>query len=81
MCNEAMRADRRACTREDYDTLLRAKGFTQYKAGYIPYSIVDGWQKIRKDFAYWRAAVKGAETASTPRSAPDSRRTASCARS
>jgi hypothetical protein len=53
-------------TREEYDTLLRAKGITQYKAGYLPYSIVDGWQQIRKDFAYWRAAVKGAETATTP---------------
>lgn len=53
-------------TREEYDTLLRAKGLTQYKAGYLPYSIVDGWQQIRKDFAYWRAAVKGAEAATTP---------------
>src|SRR5262249_15408974 len=31
--------------------------------GYLPYSIVDGWQQIRKDFAYWRAAGKGTETA------------------
>ena len=53
-------------TREDYDTLLRAKGFTQYRAGYLPYAIVDGWQQIAKDFAYWRAASKGAETAATP---------------
>jgi hypothetical protein len=53
-------------TRREYDTLLRAKGFDQYQAGYLPYSIVDGWQQIRKDFAYWRAAVKGAETAATP---------------
>jgi hypothetical protein len=27
-------------TREAYDTELRAKGYTQYKAGYLPYSIV-----------------------------------------
>jgi hypothetical protein len=53
-------------TREDYDTKLRARGFTQYKAGYLPYAIVDGWQQIAKDFAYWRAASKGAETAATP---------------
>ena len=53
-------------TREDYDTLLRARGFTQYRAGYLPYAIVDGWQQIAKDFAYWRAAAKGAETAATP---------------
>ena len=50
-------------TREQYDTLLRAKGSTQYKAGYLPYAIVDGWQQLRKDFAYWRATKKGAETA------------------
>src|SRR5215469_662596 len=33
-------------TREAYDTALRAKGFTQYQAGYLPYSITDGWQQI-----------------------------------
>src|SRR5882757_7797139 len=32
-------------TRERYDTMLRAGGSTQYKAGYLPYSIVDGWQQ------------------------------------
>src|SRR5262245_20608944 len=53
-------------TREAYDTQLSAGGSTQYKAGYLPYSIVDGWQQIRKDFAYWRAAVKGAGTAISP---------------
>lgn len=31
-------------TREEYDTLLRAGGKTQCKAGYLPYSIVDGCQ-------------------------------------
>ena len=35
------------------------KGFSQYDAGYVPYAIVVGWQQIRKDFAYWRADVKG----------------------
>lgn len=58
--------DQLPMTREDYDTQLRAGGSTQYKAAYIPYSIVDGWRQIRKDFAYWRAAVKGVETASSP---------------
>jgi hypothetical protein len=45
-------------TRDGYDTELRAKGITQYKAGFPPYSIVDGWQRIRKDFAYWRATCR-----------------------
>lgn len=49
-------------TREAYDTALRAQDFTQYRAGYLYYSIVDGWQQVRKDFAYWRADVKAIET-------------------
>lgn len=52
-------------TREAYDTALRAKGFTQYRAGYLPLSIVDGWQQLVKDFAYWRAASVGARTAAS----------------
>jgi hypothetical protein len=58
--------DKLPVTREAYDTWLRAGGSTQYRAGYLPYSMVDGWQQLVKDFAYWRAAVKGAETAATP---------------
>src|SRR5580693_290609 len=46
-------------TRSDYDTALRAVGATQYKAGYLPYSIVDGFQQLKTDFAYWRADVAG----------------------
>ncbi len=53
-------------TREEYDTRLRAAGSTQYKAGYLPYSIVDGWEQIVKDFAYWRADLKGEATATDP---------------
>jgi hypothetical protein len=46
-------------TRADYDSALRAVGATQYKAGYLPYSIVDGWQQLREDLAYWRVAAAG----------------------
>jgi hypothetical protein len=53
-------------TREAYDTALRAKNFTQYKAGYLPLSIVDGWQQLGKDFAYWRAAVVASGNALDP---------------
>lgn len=42
-------------TREAYDTALRKAGTDQYKEGYLPYSIADGWEALRKDFAYWRA--------------------------
>ena len=44
-------------TREDYDTDLRSKGTDEYEVGFLPYSIVDGWEQLQKDFAYWRADV------------------------
>jgi hypothetical protein len=53
-------------TREAYDAALRGKSFTQYKAGYLPLSIVDGWQQLAKDFAYWRAAVVASRNAVDP---------------
>jgi hypothetical protein len=49
-------------TREEYDTALRAVGSDSWKAGWLPYAIVDDWQQLAKDFAYWRvdsAAAKG----------------------
>lgn len=39
---------------EDYDTALRAAGSTSWKAGALPYSIVDAAQQVAKDFAMWR---------------------------
>jgi hypothetical protein len=41
-------------TREDFDKILAAIGSNSYRAGYLPYSIVDGWQQLVRDFAYWR---------------------------
>jgi len=52
--------------REEYDTLLRAGGKTQYEARYLPYSIIDGFQQLRKDFACRRALTKAIETATSP---------------
>ena len=49
--------------RREYDTALRALGTNQYKAGYLPYSIIDGWQQLRTDFAYWRVDVAGGKFA------------------
>jgi hypothetical protein len=62
----AMPLDALPATREAYDTTLRAKGVTQYGAGYLPLAIVDGWQQLVKDFAYWRAASVGARSAADP---------------
>jgi hypothetical protein len=52
-------------TREEYDTELRKVGADEYKAGYLPYSIIDGWQQLVKDFAYWRVDVAGEKFAKT----------------
>ena len=52
--------------RESYDTALRAAGSNQYRAGYLPYAIIDAWQQVVMDFAYWRADVAGARYAKTP---------------
>ncbi len=52
--------------REDYDSVLRLHGGDQYKAGWLPYSIMDGWQQLVKDFALWRADVAGEKFAKDP---------------
>ena len=49
-------------TRAGYETALRAVGADSAKAGYLPYAIIDGWQQLTKDFAYWRVL-----TAAIPR--------------
>lgn len=41
-------------SREDYDTALRKAGTDQYRQGYLPYAILEGWEQLRYDFGYWR---------------------------
>lgn len=43
-----------AATRAEYETQLRAAGIDQWKAGYLPYTILDRHQQLTTDFAYWR---------------------------
>jgi hypothetical protein len=53
-------------SREKYDDALRATGTNQYKMGYLPYSIQQGFELLSKDFGYWRVlsyAEKNAKTA------------------
>ena len=52
---DAVPIDPLPATREDYDTALRSNGTDEYRVGFLPYSIVDGWQQLQRDFAYWRA--------------------------
>ncbi len=49
-------------TRAEYDTALRAVGSDSWRAGYLPYSIIDGWQQLAKDFAYWRVETAAARS-------------------
>jgi len=56
-------------TRTEYDSALRAAGAESAHAGWLPYSIIDGWQQLAKDFAYWRVL-----TAAIPREADPKRR-------
>ena len=44
-------------TRKDYDSALRAAGTDEYKAGFLPYNIMDGWQQLVKDFALLRRDI------------------------
>lgn len=46
-------------SREQYDEALNKAGTTQYKQGYLPYSIIQGFQRLAKDFAYWRVDAWG----------------------
>ncbi|EGF89410.1 hypothetical protein ABI_47580 [Asticcacaulis biprosthecium C19] len=41
-------------TRADFEITLNEKGQKIWKSGYLPYAMVDGYQQVVKDFAYWR---------------------------
>lgn len=41
-------------TRAEYEAGLRAHNLDGWKAGYLQYSIIDRWQQLTSDFAYWR---------------------------
>ena len=41
-------------TRAEYEKALAAVGQDNWKAGYLPYSILDPYQQLAHDFAYWR---------------------------
>lgn len=47
-------------TRADYEKALAAAGTDSWQAGYLQYSIIDGYQQLTKDFGYWRV-VSAAE--------------------
>lgn len=43
-----------SATRADFETALRLANLDQWKVGYLPYSILDRYQQLTTDLAYWR---------------------------
>ena len=59
--------DHMPVTRAEYEKQLQAVGTDGWKAGYsATTTIVEGWQQLVKDFAYWRADAYGEKTAKDP---------------
>ncbi len=50
---------------EAFAAELEKAGTSPYRVGFVPYEIIDGFERARKDFAYWRAADYLATHAST----------------
>jgi hypothetical protein len=48
-------------TRAEFETALRAANQNSWKSGYLPYSILEHYQLLAKDLAYWRV-LAAAET-------------------
>lgn len=48
-------------TRQDYEKALQGAGTDSWKAGYLPYSILEYYQQVMQDLAYWKA-LKFAES-------------------
>ena len=46
-------------SREAFDMALRAVGSDEYKSGYLPYSIAEGFELVAMDLAYWRIDAAG----------------------
>lgn len=49
-----------------YRTAVRAAGHDENEAGWLPYAIVDAWQQLRLDFAYWRVLAAAERRATDP---------------
>jgi hypothetical protein len=54
-------------TRTEYEAAIRAAGGDAGRAGWLPYSIIDGWQQLAKDFAYWRVLTVAVEREGDPK--------------
>ena len=48
-----------------YDAALRGANSDQWSQGYLPYAIADGWERLVRDFAYWRVDALGVARATS----------------
>lgn len=53
--------------RDAYSVVLHAAGFDLRKGGWLYYNLVDGYEQLVKDFAYYRADQIGLQRSSDPR--------------
>lgn len=53
-------------TRAAYETALRAVTQDSWKAGYLPYALIDGYQQLVRDFATWRVLTAAVAREKTP---------------
>jgi hypothetical protein len=60
------RIDALPATREDYEAALRVVGSDSWKAGWLPYAILDASEQLTKDFAYIRIETAAAQTVADP---------------
>lgn len=54
-------------TREAFAQAVRKAGGDPEQVGYLPYAILDAWQQVAKDFAYWRADRAGLKASRDPK--------------
>lgn len=64
MDHRGMTMDQLPRLKSEYDAALTRAGLDVDKAGYLPYAIMDAWQNLERDFAYWRVlnAAEARET-------------------
>ncbi|WGM39992.1 S1/P1 Nuclease [Caulobacter sp. NIBR1757] len=56
-------------TRAEYEKALQEKGLDGWKAGWLQYSIIDGYQQLTQDFRYWRVLTAMEKRAKGPQKA------------
>lgn len=53
--------------RTAFDAAVRATGVDSQKTGWLPYTIMDGYQQLVRDFAFWRVDRTLAKAATSPK--------------